>query len=1298
MPAQQGTPPWESGDIAQTPPWETGDNTQAPQMKTSENVQIPPWESGESASVPSVQTADGGNNVRIINKDDIRMQDPATHKKILHGKKIDQIPVYMKHVTPGEGVVVEGLVVSAEGRVLKEGKWTILEFAVTDYTNTVKCKLFMRGEKLEKANTVKAGMWLRVMGNFEYDDYAKENVISAKSIVSVDKPERMDTAEVARTELHLHTTMSAQDGLTSAKKYINQAKKWGMKSIAITDHGVVQAFPEAVSALNYGGDAFKIIFGMEAYMVNDAEDVYTGKNRTFDDEFVIFDIETTGLSPVDCGITEIGAVRIKGGKIIDEFGTFVDPGHPIPPKITEITGITDEMVAGAPSVDVALREFWNYAGNTCLVAHNASFDTSFVFSYSKKNGIDFECDVMDTLSVARAHIKDIRSHKLNIIAKYYDIPLKHHRAVNDAKATAQILLKIFDELRAKGANDLHEMNRIFIDADAYKRATVHHTILLAKNKTGLTNLYNLVSLGHLNYFYRTPRIPKREIEAHREGLIIGGACERGEVFMSAMNDPGDAKLKEVMEFYDYVEIQPTSNNEFLVRDGRVQSTEHLRDLNRRIYRVAKEMGKMTVATTDTHYLDPEDEYFRRIVMHIKKFKDADNQAPLYFRTTDEMLEEFSYMGEDVAHEVVVGNPNAISDMIEKIELFPGETVMPVVDGDKEYIRELGYSRMHEMYGNPLPELIATRLERELGSVINNGFAVLYYIAQKLVKKSNDDGYLVGSRGSVGSSLAAFALGITEVNPLPPHYLCTKCKHIDFDIDTIKFGCGVDLPPKDCPECKEPMLRDGYDIPFEVFLGLNAEKVPDIDLNFSGEYQSKAHKFVEEFFGKEYVFRAGTIGEIKEKTARGYVLKYMEEKGLNLGRAEVERLAIGISGTKRTTGQHPGGMVIVPHDREVYEFTPIQKPADKLEADTVTTHFDFNSMHDILVKLDILGHDNPTSIRMLQDLTGLEPMEIPLNDPDTMELFCSTKSLGVTKEQINGIAVGTLGIPEFGTFFVRQMLLDTKPKTMSELVRISGLSHGTDVWTGNAQTLIADGVATLGECICTRDDIMNYLVKKGVDHQLAFFTMENVRKGKGLTDKMYDAMVAANVEEWFIDSCKKIKYMFPKAHAVAYVIMSLRIAYCKVHHPLEYYATFFTIKSGDFDSSYFVGGSEAIKKNIKEIEGKGKDAAAVEQNVYDLLLLALEMHERGFEFLPVHVRHSKAMKFIIEDGKIRMPFFSVPKLGEKVAVALEAQQDNLTNVEDLKKNAGLSKTVVDTLRTMGSLQGLPESSQLTLFDL
>lgn len=1196
---------------------------------------------------------------------------------------------------------IMGQIIESEVKSIKDGRFTVFEFTVYDGKAVAHCKIFAVGDLSAEQGKVGEDKWVKVYGELKYDKFRDDDLFNVYAVESCEPPKiREDKSEEKRIELHIHTNMSAQDGLSSASDIVKRAKYWGHRAVAITDHGVVQAFPEAANAGKSCG--VKIIYGMEAYLVPDDKNIFECRqDYGFDDEFVVFDIETTGLYKRTCKIIEIGAVRMIKGKIVDTFSTFVDPEVRIPDHIVSLTNITSEMVSGAPKEKEALEAFRKFAGDACLVAHNAPFDAGFVCG--NKHGISFPNDVIDSIGVAAIALPDMKTYKLNKIADHYRIPLMHHRAVNDATCTAQILEKMFGELKERGIHTVAEAEKAADIHDKMRYFRSHHAIILCKNQKGLRNLYELVSLGHLKYFHRRPLIPKSRLIDLREGLILGSACEQGELYSAIVQEAGEAEIERIAGFYDYLEIQPHCNNMFMVEKGVVSSKSDLDEINKKIYRLGKKLGKPTVATTDSHYLDEEQGLNRAIIMESIGFSDVDSYSDLSFKTTDRMLEEFSYLGEETAREVVIENPNRICDMTEEITLFPDQTAMPKVDGAEEEIMEIGYSRMKELYGDPLPERIEKRLDRELGSIVRNGFSVLYWIAMKLVKKSAEDGYTVGSRGSVGSSLAAYALDITEVNPLPPHYRCPKCLHSDFNIDVEQYGCGVDMPPAKCPQCGADMISDGYDIPFEVFLGIDADKVPDIDLNFSGENQPSAHRLVEQIFGKENVFRAGTISAIQDKTAVGFVRKYLEKRGINADRGEVVRLAKGCSGVKRTTGQHPGGMVIVPKDREVYEFTPIQKPADKIHEETITTHFDFNSMHDILIKLDILGHDNPTFIKLLKDCLGFDPMDIPLNDKDTLSLFSGTEALGLTPDQLMGIDVGTLGIPEFGTAFVRGMLKDTRPTTMSELVRISGLSHGTDVWVGNAKDLIDAGVAKLSETICTRDDIMNYLVRKGVEQRTAFFIMEDVRKGKWAKGKLKDpekyveVMKEAGVEDWFIDSCKKIKYMFPKSHAVAYVTMALRLAYCKVHHPKEFYAVYFTVRGKELDCSYVYGGKRTIEEKMNEIDAKGYDASATDANVKTALELAYEMYQRGIEFLPVDIYLSKDVEYTVEENGIRMPFSSVPMLGATAASALAdaVAKKNFVSIEELRKQAKLSQNVVDVMKKMGSFRDIPDSPQFSM---
>jgi DNA polymerase-3 subunit alpha (Gram-positive type) len=1228
----------------------------------------------------------------------------TNRRKAQRNREIDK----MIDLQPETDVFVEGDVFDLETIVTRDGKNTIYIIKVTDYTSSVMCSKFLRGTGAGVGYDVKKGDRVQILGTYVYDTFRRDYKINIKDLVAVEKTQgKPDTAPKKRVELHLHTNMSAQDGMSSASSYIDRAAEWGHTAIAITDHGVVQAFPEASGAAR-GHEGLKVIYGMEAYLVDVPNKIYNGAPYSLEDEFIVFDIETTGLSKEVNEIIEIGAVRVKNGNILEEFQSFVRPKLEVPYEITKLTGITQEMVKDAPEIERVLEDFWAFAKDTCLVAHNAAFDTGFLFGASRKLGMQVKSDVFDTLLLARVHLKHMRSRSLDRLAAHYKIPLQHHRAVNDAICTAQVFYAMLREITAEHSfTTLADLNYLADTAVLAKTAQrPNHLVVLCKNQTGLVNLYKLVSMSHLHYFHNRPRLPKNELAKHREGLIFGSGCEQGELYQAVLRQESEARIEEIAKFYDYLEIQPHGNNAFMIRNGTVENEEALSEINRRIYALGKKLNIPVVATGDVHFLEERDEYYRRILMETSGFKDADNQAPLYFKTTDEMLADFAYLGAEAAEEVVVTNTNLIAEQIEEIELFPSETVMPTIDNADTEIKEAALEKMHRIYGTPLPEHIETRLFKELDSIIKHGYAVLYWSSMKLVKKSMEDGYLVGSRGSVGSSLAAYAMDISEVNPLPPHYVCPHCKHSDFAVEKERFGCGVDLPEAVCPKCGTPYIADGYDIPFETFLGLNAEKVPDIDLNFSGEYRAEANKYVEELFGAEYVFRAGTISALQENSAKGLVRKYMEMQEVDFPGAEIDRLAQGMSGIKKTTGQHPGGLVIVPRDREIYEFTPIQKPADKASADTITTHFDFNSMHDILVKLDILGHDNPTIMKMLSDMTGLDPLkDVPLNDAATLSLFSSTEALNITPEQIRGIAFGVLGIPEFGTKPTMRILKTTMPTTMAELIRISGLSHGTDVWKGNAEELILSGTTTLNNAICTRDDIMLGLVNKGVDHQMAFFIMESVRKGNWAKGKEKNqaaqeaAMREAGVEEWFIESCRKIQYMFPKAHAAAYVVMAMRIAYFKVHYPKEFYAVAFSIRAEDFNCETILGGVSAIGAELDRLEALGMKQTMTEKSASVVLELALEMLARGYTFLPPDLQKSDAKRFVVEGESLRLPFLAVPMLGEKAAetLATKVKEKTFYSIEELKKECKLSQTVIDTMRTMGCLAGLPEKAQLSIFE-
>ena len=1133
--------------------------------------------------------------------------------------------------------VIRGNVLSVKSFDIKNearGKKSIVIFSVTDYTSTITCKAFVARAKLEAIkNRLENADAVKVMGKAEYDAYAKEVCVKVGGVEETEGVVRQDNAKVKRVELHMHTNMSALDGVADEEEVIKAAAAFGHEAVAITDHGVVQAFPRAFDMAKKLG--IKVVYGMEAYMIDDMDKAY---REEFFDEYIVFDLETTGLNPATCGITEIGAVRLRGGEIVDEFSTFVNPERPISQQITDTTGITNEMVADAPKAGEALGMFKEYIGDAHLAAHNAPFDVGFINKHGGDNGIVFDNDCLDTLPLFRRTFTGHRSYSLGRLAADLGITFSHHRALNDAQCTAKIMKMSMDAVR-------RSIGRIASQDE--KNMKRYHVILLCKDRVGLFNLYKMVSESHLNHFYRRPRVPKSLLEKHRQGLIVGSACEQGEMIQAILRYAPDGELESLARFYDYLEVQPDGNNAFMVRKGKLRDIEAVRDITRKVVALGEALGIPVVATCDAHFIEPQDEFFRRILMHGQGFADADDQAPLFFRTTDEMLAEFKYLGDDKAREIVIDNTRAIAAQVSEIQLLPDEPAMPEIPGAAEKLEAMAYDNARAIYGDPLPGNVEERLRYELNAIIKHGYGVLYYIAYELVKHSLEDGYLVGSRGSVGSSFAATMSGITEVNPLPPHYVCPKCKNSDFDVDTNKYASGPDLPEKDCPVCGTAYRRDGFEIPFAVFLGINADKVPDIDLNFSGVYQPEAHRFTVDYFGEDYVFRAGTISSIADRTAYGFVKAYVDEKGITASRAEIDRLVSGVAGTKRTTGQHPGGLVILPKNRDIHEFTPIQRPANDQKSTSVTTHYNFNSLHDRLVKLDILGHDDPTALRMLQDLTGIAPKDVPISDPETLSLFSSTKALGLIPDQILGCRVGSLGIPEFGTKFVRQMLVDTMPTTIGELIRISGLSHGTDVWVNNAHDLIKKGTATLRDVICTRDDIMNYLISRGMDATEAFYIMESVRKGKGVKEEQENAMKEAGVPAWFIDSCQKIKYMFPKAHAVAYVTMALRIAYFKVHYPRAFYATYFSVRADHLDAAYLHSG-ETIRARIAEIEAKGKVASAIEQSQLVILEVALEMTERGIDFLPCDLYRSDAADCIIEDGGIRLPFTALGSTGVSAA--------------------------------------------------
>ena len=1226
--------------------------------------------------------------------------------KIIMGREIKGHPMPMSELNPKAGnVVVEGKVFKCEFRELRQpGMWLAL-IEMTDYEGSV----IVRKRMLEKdvaplRDRVSTGMWLRVAGTMELTYDGHDMQLNPRDVTEITHEPRMDTAEVKRVELHLHTRMSNMDALTDTGSVVKLAAKWGMPAIAITDHGVAQSFPDAWHA---GEGKIKILYGCEGYFVNNIDDriaIHGHQDIGFSDEIVCFDIETTGLKVTQEAITEIGAVRLRNGEIVETFQTFVDPERRLTPEIIGLTGITDDMLRGAPKLKDALTAFLAFAGGAPLAAHNAEFDISFIRAGCRKCGIPFEPTYIDTLILAQNLLPGLGKYKLDIVADHLQLPqFNHHRASDDAVPVAQMLTKFFPMLEERGVTRLQQINNEMLKLrplGSKSNRFPKHIILLAKNKAGLKNLYQLISLSNLKYFKRVPIIPKSELVAHREGLIIGSACEAGELFRAVADHKDWEELKRIASFYDYLEIQPICNNRFMLREGAARSEEELRDFNRTIVRLGEELGKRVVATGDVHFQEPEDEVYRHILLASKKFPDANAPLPIYFRTTDEMLREFEYLGKEKAYEVVVTNTRAIADQIENIELLPkGKLFPPRLENSREDLNRLVWDKVHELYGDEPPKLIKDRLDIELGGILGK-YDVVYMSAQKLVQRSLECGYLVGSRGSVGSSLVAYMSGITEVNSLPPHYRCPKCRHSEFITDG-SYGCGADMPDKNCPECGTKYVKDGFDIPFETFLGFGGGKVPDIDLNFSGEYQARAHRHAIEMFGETQVFRAGTIGTLAEKTAFGFVKKYLEENGIQSGAAEIDRLTAGCVGVRRTTGQHPGGLVVVPDDLEIEDFCPVQHPADAEDSDTITTHFEYHCMEDNLLKLDMLGHDDPTMIRMLEDLTGVNARTIPLDDPDTMSIFTSSKVLGFENDDLLG-PTGAVAIPEFNTRFTRQMLIDTQPKDFNTLVRLSGFSHGTDVWLGNARELIVSGTASVLETVGCRDDIMLYLISMGLDPKMSFKIMEAVRKGKvkkgGFQDGWVEAMQEHDVPEWYIESLAKIGYLFPKAHAVAYVMMAFRIAWFKVHEPLAFYATFFTVRAKAFDAEYCCAGLDAVKRKIREIENN-KDASAVEQDLMTTLEVCYEFYRRGFHFDTIDIYRSDATKFTVTEGGLLPPFISVHGLGEAAALdTVEKRRGKeFISVEEFSMCCNkLSKTHIEQLRALGAFAGMADTSQLTLF--
>ena len=1306
-------------------PWETGETVAKPAKKAApaKKTEAP---AAKKEAVPAgkksaKQEEHGGFRKNFGGSRDFRERGSfkrSDNPDVIFGRDFEEETIRIEQIMGEMGeVVIRGQILSMDERPIR-GEKTILMFSITDFTDTIMVKMFCKDEYLKeiKDGGIAKGAFLKIKGVTTIDRFDSEltigSVIGIKKIPSFVST-RMDTSPVKRVELHCHTKMSDMDGVSDVKDIIKRAMKWGHKALAITDHGDVQAFPDANHAIGKDDD-FKIIYGMEAYLVDDLKGlVENPMGQTFADSFVVFDLETTGFSAAKNKIIEIGAVKVVNGSITERFSTFVNPKVPIPYEIEQLTHITDDMVLDAPMIHEILPQFMEFCQNAVMVAHNADFDMSFIRHNCDLLGLECEKTVLDTVALARVLLPSLNRFKLNTIAKALNISLEnHHRAVDDAACTAEIFIKFVEMLRERGIETMENLEQMeSYTEESIRKLPSYHAIMLAQNDIGRVNLYRLVSDSHIKYYNRRPKIPKSEFMKYREGILLGSACEAGELYRTLLRGSTQEEVARIVQFYDYLEIQPLGNNAFMLRSDKepIESEEDLKDINRQIVELGEQFNKLVVATCDVHFLDPEDSIYRSIIMAGKGFDDADQQAPLFLRTTEEMLKEFEYLGSEKAEEVVIENTNKIANMCEKISPVRPDKCPPVIENSDGMLREICYTRAHEIYGEELPPVVVERLERELNSIISNGFAVMYIIAQKLVWKSNEDGYLVGSRGSVGSSFVATMAGITEVNPLSPHYICSNCHYVDFDSELVKGyagKAGCDMPDRNCPHCGQKLMKEGFDIPFETFLGFKGNKEPDIDLNFSGDYQSKAHKYTEVIFGDGQTFRAGTIGTLADKTAFGYVKHYYEERGVPKRNCEIDRIVQGCVGVRRTTGQHPGGIIVLPLGENIYSFTPVQHPANDMTTDIITTHFDYHSIDHNLLKLDILGHDDPTMIRMLQALTGVDPQTIPLDSPEVMSLFQNTSALGIEPEDIGGCKLGALGIPEFGTDFAMQMLIDTKPQAFSDLVRIAGLSHGTDVWLGNAQTLIQEGKATISTAICTRDDIMTYLIGKGLDSEEAFTIMERVRKGAVANGKCKEwpeykqDMLDHGVPDWYVWSCEKIKYMFPKAHAAAYVMMAWRIAWCKVFYPLAYYAAFFSIRATSFNYELMCQGKERLEHHMHEYERRKDDLSKKEQDTYKDMRIVQEMYARGFEFLPIDLYRAKAHHFQIIDDKLMPSISTIDGLGDKAADAVvEAAKDGkFLSRDDFRQRTKVSKTVIDKMVELGILSDLPESNQLSLFDL